>query len=1348
MKKILLSAILVIASVVNALAAEVNVTVTMNAISTTMSMVDKATGTPVDVGSPSSKKVYNFAVEEGTYVLTGYDTDGTTVNGTIELAISASNNAFVLQTITFYAANAGFVYDTDYTVELNLKDPSSNDAVITIGDSKTAGRKTFLAVKGSKTNADFTPSAARIAEGFKVYQDTRNRTLNSNATMAVTFPQDKDFTITVPAAAQAQLAEKTKDYVAFTPLEPAKVETVGDNKVYHYALELTASSKTYMYRVWGDGLYTHAGTVNKVAGMQDMVFTQEDMTAKSPDFINRDVTANGKYNVGDVFVNINPQGHLKMTVGDERDILSLRTWQVTDNTTANQFVEPEMDYTVINLDGQEDNSVVIFDNYKTSIDPWTTMTAVGNGTAIVLVTYKALCAKVYDKANINDYAGGADWSAIWPENTGVFVVTVGDDASGIKSNMYANKGLNDVEHKLAVDALDAEHDVIYYLAEDGSGKYTFTPEGVASVKIAYPVIGTNSATYNTFETVEANEDGSYTLTLKEGRQIVQMTNANGVSDYQVITAKHCTRTITNLTRNDGTYQPGDKVSIQYNGLYHPNNKLSRIYNMSAYITYNGVPAGSSMVGSANQYNFAATPAAQVYTNVLTLDAGEEMLFQGGCIQINGYGDPVGNHRNLVRTEGRVMVNAPSHKTYLGILPDVKLDITNPYKHHIVHFDNVPANADIYVFNETGDTLKANAEGNYDVIVGAFTYMVAADGYGTLYSAFTVSPSQNDTIIITLNMATSAQAWDGTTVTEPAKVDDIYQISNGAELAWLAETANTVTEAINAVLTEDINLGHKAWTPIATSANPYLGTFDGQNHTISGLNIPAATTTYQGLFGKVKNGTVKNITVEGNIKTTNTHAAGIAGALEAGRITNCHFRGRVYTEKKDNVAGIVAYVNGANTVIKGCSAQGYISGGKNVGGIVGNLNVASDTIENCYNWAYVAGTGLVGGIVGTSNANASVKNVYNTGNLKMLGVAGWTGETFATTIGAINGLAAYGNLENGYAAFAYNNESNAANKTQVLGMDICTDGTLARELGWEQELGVDPYPVFYSENELYEAATFEEHTLLEETAWYGDPEFVPGYNTWTSGSYRFQTYKDDQTAIGYGIYYYDITLANLTGKEFGWENPNYDQYCAAGGAAEGKNYAVWCYNWYSSATIQLTTPHVVSGMAVTNNAWDVDAIKNGDGMSEELDGIGLPFHQGDSLVLVITGYDNLGTAVGSIPFFLADFRDKSTTYDWTYAEEWQWVDLTSLGTISSIGFSMESSKHSGYGMSSPAYFCFDNLGGKKEDCRLGELTHVRGTATDIENTTNEIVPAQKLLRQGVLYIIRDGKLYNAQGAVVK
>ena len=1414
MRKLFLSAILVMASVVSAFA--VNVKVTMNNVSTTMTLADKATGNAVEVGTPASK-VYNFTADAGTYILTGYDTDGTTVNGTIELNISEENKDFTLQTATLGFSNTGFVLGTDVTVELNLKDANGNAYETVIGDSKTAGRKTFLVFKGSKTSIVATPTATRAAEGYMEWKDTENRTHNSNATIWVALPLKKDFTITLPATAFAQLATKKADYVAFTEIAPDSVVTNGENKVYHYGMELKTSSTTLMYRVWGEGFCTQAGTLSQTLGMEDLVYTEESLKALSPKYVNHDITANSNLNVADVFVNINPQGHLKMQVGDTKDVLALRTWQLTNNSTANIYVDPDYHYTVYNLQGQEDNSVVTFDRYTTSTDPWVTLNAVGKGTAIVLVTYDAIQTAQINKDQVSPYMGGeagkpANWSAIWPENTGVFVVTVGDEPSGIKTNMWANKGYNDATHKLAVDSLDAEHDVIYYLAEDGAASYTFKPEGVAKVYIAYPTFGINSTTYKDIQEVEANEDGSYTLTLKEGRQIVAMFNAKGVAEYQVITAKPCTREISNLSRPGEAFRAGDKVGIQYAGLFHPNNKLSRIYNMTAYVAYNGTPAGTSEFGSAGQYTFAAVPSAQLYKYTLPLEAEGQVTIKDGAIQINGFGDPIGNHRNISRTTGRVFSgSAPSHKTYLGVLPDVSIEVEG-LQHHTVVFDQLPEGAKTYVINDAQDTLQADANGNYDVIYGAFTYSVEAEGYAPLHSAFTVSMSQNDTIVVTPTLTLASAAWDGTTVAEPDKDEaGVYQIGTPAQLAWLAQTANTSTDAINAVLTADLNLGGHNWTSIGTSANPYLGTFDGQNHTISGFYM-AATATYQSLFGKVKDGTVKNLTVHGYVSSTTTHAAGIVGGVEAGRLENLHFLGTVNTNK-NNTAGITGYVYGANAAVVGATVEGYIFGASNTGGIAGTVNVATDTVRNCYNWAFVSGTGLVGGIAGTCNAQTTIKDVYNAGALQMRSVTNtWGSVTTASTIGAICGLAAYGKLENGYAAVAYNNESNAANKTIVLGIEAMADGTLAHATGLGQELGIDPYPVFESEHQLFEvtyieqgqdtviyyteattlgemwfdnvlgwyhnaegdtvrainsdtvlyasiavktltgAATFEERTFTAESSWTHDPDFIAGDwgmdNHWTSGDYTFATNVSEY----YGMYYYSaFTTSNVTIKG----NTLYDYYANnAGGAAQGDNYAVWNKSYGGGDIIKLNgAARQVSGVAVTNNSAVVNAIISGDGMSMEEAGNGLPFHQGDYIKLVFTG-SKAGTTTGTIEFYLADFRDNNQTYDWTYAEAWQWVDLTALGEVDQISIDFISTKQNTYDgqtyyVSTPMYACFDNLGGKKEDCRLGELTHIRGTQTPTgldEQTT--ATPVQKRMHNGVLYIIRDGKMYNAQGNLVR
>ena len=103
----------------------------------------------------------------------------------------------------------------------------------------------------------------------------------------------------------------------------------------------------------------------------------------------------------------------------------------------------------------------------------------------------------------------------------------------------------------------------------------------------------------------------------------------------------------------------------------------------------------------------------------------------------------------------------------------------------------------------------------------------------------------------------SDAWDGTTLTEPAQVDGVYQIGTGAELAWFAQNA---AASGNAVLTDDIDLGNHTWTPMAKLS----GSFDGQNHTVKNLNGS------NGLFTSVigasdaSRAEVKDVVVEGTV----------------------------------------------------------------------------------------------------------------------------------------------------------------------------------------------------------------------------------------------------------------------------------------------------------------------------------------------------------------------------------------------------------------------------------------------------------------------------------------------------
>jgi hypothetical protein len=696
--------------------------VTMNAKSKLIkSFVNMATSESVEVGEPTSNK-YTFDAADGSYLLTATAADGETVSGTIQVDVDANHTSFAIYSPEITVKNTGWEYGTDYTFNLKVTTKEGDEVNTTMGEY-TTGKKMFMVFTGNTYYLDLVPSEARLAEGY--LPATYSGTVTFNASINAEAPMSVAYSITVPATANLFLGTKTAHFVKFKEVAPESVVTEGSNKVYTFKL---ADKQQYNYRVSETGKLTHAGLFTMstdATKVPELIFTDADMTAKDPKYVDHDVASNGGYNVGDMFLNINPAGHLKLNnVGDTYDILPMRNWQLIESITNNYFIEPDYHFTVVNLNGQADNSVVKVEDEL--------LTAVGTGTAIVLVTYDAIHLDQYSGAEKKDFIGGADWGAIWPENTAAFVVTVGEQATGINPNIIINKdylttvtpfgGGAPIDTKLSMENVDAECDVLYYLDTEEGYDYTFTPEGATSVTLARPTIGTNAASYTGFseDGVTKNADGSYTLRLTFGRNIVRLTNASGQSVYQVMTAKPCHRDIKVGEEVVTSVKPGDAVTVQYSGLYHPANKLAGIHNFNAFASYKKVSEGLTVKnGKGNQYTFANTATAQAVTFTVPTDWAEATIeLSDGVLGIGGFGDPVGNHRATSKISGRAPnFTAISQTAVFGRIPSVTLSVEQPLA--VADFENleVPADGHMSVSTEDDDDRTEFTSGDFEFATG-------------------------------------------------------------------------------------------------------------------------------------------------------------------------------------------------------------------------------------------------------------------------------------------------------------------------------------------------------------------------------------------------------------------------------------------------------------------------------------------------------------------------------------------------------------------------------------------------------------------------------------------------------
>lgn len=288
-------------------------------------------------------------------------------------------------------------------------------------------------------------------------------------------------------------------------------------------------------------------------------------------------------------------------------------------------------------------------------------------------------------------------------------------------------------------------------------------------------------------------------------------------------------------------------------------------------------------------------------------------------------------------------------------------------------------------------------------------------------------------------------------------DNMIHIASAADLTNFAASVNAGTSYVGqtVVLDSNIDLGGHTWAPIGQTGNNngsdtyFMGTFDGQGHTIYGLNVDTSAglgsnrNVTAGLFGWVDAGgaTIKNLTISG-ASVKGCHYTGALVGYFSGTIENCSVVNSTIVSTAfdsdndgDKVGGLVGYMN-ANATVKNSSVSGSsVSGKRDVGGLVGcpyntTCTVTNNTVSDT---TVTYSTNYSGEIVGRLNLGFTVDSSNTASNVTMLNgtyVANGVAQTAANTYAISNaaGLDWFNNQVN-------NNNSSFGGCTLKLAADI-------------------------------------------------------------------------------------------------------------------------------------------------------------------------------------------------------------------------------------------------------------------------------------------------------------------------
>ena len=212
--------------------------------------------------------------------------------------------------------------------------------------------------------------------------------------------------------------------------------------------------------------------------------------------------------------------------------------------------------------------------------------------------------------------------------------------------------------------------------------------------------------------------------------------------------------------------------------------------------------------------------------------------------------------------------------------------------------------------------------------------------------------------------------------------------------------------------------------------------------------------------------------------------------------------------------------------------------------------------------------------------------------------------------------------------------------------------------------------------LAQTANFQDLPLSPNSAYNGSD----GAGGFTSGGVTFSNNYNTTFGSWSGFAYSNKTDATTAG--FG------NQYSAAPGSGAGgsSTYGV-SYTGGSDAIVTLPAGRTVASASFANTTYAYLSMRDGDGFAKKFGGASGT--DPDFFKLTINGLNDANAIIGSVEFYLADFRSAVGAEDFIRSN-WTDVDLSSLSAARKLSFELSSSDNSAFGMNTPAYFAIDNL----------------------------------------------------------